>query len=219
MMAKRIYKTNEEILQNTQVLFETIEHSTDIAKKLEDYGYSTQEIAKGKALYTTAQTLYGTNKKETEEERIAYQNFRTAMDELTKTYAEHRNKAKLVFKDNETAKISLALKGSPAEAIATLLEQITQFYKNLNEQEALRTPLARVKITAENITSQQTKTTQVKNLYSAYAQEKNESQQATKDKNKAFADLDKWTRELYAYAKYALAEDSQFLQMFGKIVK
>lgn len=38
MKTKRIYKTNEEILQNTQVLFETIEHNADIAKKLEEYG-------------------------------------------------------------------------------------------------------------------------------------------------------------------------------------
>ena len=218
-MTKKIYKTNEEMLQNTQVLFETIEKNQDIAQKLEDYGYPTAEIAKGKKLYTTAQTLYGTNKKETEEERIAYQRFREKMDELTKIYAEHRNKAKLIFKENETAKISLALKGSPAAAITTLLEEITHFYKNLHEQEALRTPLIRVKITAENITDQQAKISQVKNLYSTYAQEKNESQQATKDKNKAFADLDKWTRELYAYAKYALTEHSQFLQMFGKIIK
>ena len=218
-MTKKIYKTNEEMLQNAQVLFETIEKNQDIAQKLEDYGYPTAEIAKGKKLYTTAQTLYGTNKKETEEERIAYQKFSSAMDELTKTYAEHRNKAKLIFKENETAKISLALKGSPATAITTLLEEITQFYKNLHEQEALRTPLIRVKITTENITDQQAKTSQVKNLYSTYAQEKNESQQATKYKNKAFADLDKWTRELYAYAKYALAEHSQFLQIFGKTVK
>lgn len=157
-MTKKIYKTNEEILQNAQVLFETIEKNQDIAQKLEDYGYPTAEITKGKKLYTTAQTLYGTNKKETEEERIAYQKFREKMDELTKIYAEHRNKAKLIFKENETAKISLALKGSPASAITILLEEITQFYKNLHEQEALRTPLARVKITIENITDQQTKT-------------------------------------------------------------
>ena len=60
-MTKKIYKTNEEMLQNAQVLFETIEKNQDIAQKLEDYGYPTAEIAKGKKLYTTAQTLYGTN--------------------------------------------------------------------------------------------------------------------------------------------------------------
>lgn len=217
-MGQKIYFTNEEILQNAKVLFETIENNSTIAKNLDDYGYPTEEIAKGKALYQTAQTQYGNNRKETEEERIAYLNFKQKMDEVSKLYKEHRNKAKLIFKNNEEAKISLALKGSPAQAIVALLEEMTRFYKVLNEKEPLRNALQRVKITQEIITKQQSEIEATKRLYTTHSQEKNESEQATKDKNKAFTDLDKWTRELYQYAKYALAEQPQFLQIFGKII-
>lgn len=217
-MSKPIYFTNEEMLQNAKVLFETIEKNTKIAEKLDDYGYPAEEIAKGKALYMKAETQYGANKKETEEEKLAYLNFRQKMDEVSKIYKEHRNKAKLIFKENEEAKISLALKGSPAQAIVALLEEMAGFYKVLSEKEPLRTPLQRVKITQEIITKQQSEIEATKRLYATHSQEKNESEQATKDKNKAFTDLDKWTRELYQYAKYALAEQPQFLQIFGKII-
>ncbi|GIM49024.1 hypothetical protein [Capnocytophaga stomatis] len=218
-MAARNYFTNEEILHNAKVLFETLEKNSKIAEKLNEYGYSESEIAKGRVLYNDAQTKYGFNKKETEEERVAYLNFKQKMDELSKNYREHRIKAKLIFKTNEEAKVRLSLKGSPSKAIVTLLEEMSLFYKNLADQETLRTPLERVKITQEIISEQQSAIVQTKDLYSIHSQEKNESEQATKDKNKAFEALDAWTRELYGYAKYALADELQFLQIFGKTVR
>lgn len=218
-MGQKIYFSNEEMLQNARVLFETLEKNSTIAEKLDDYGYSVEEIAKGKKLYQTAETQYGNNRKETEEERIAYLNFRQKMDRISQLYREHRNKAKLVFKNNEEAKLSLALKGSPAQAIIALLEEMTAFYLSLSQKEPLRNALKRVKISQEIITQQQSDISDVKGLYATYSQEKNESEQATKDKNKAFTDLDKWMRELYQYAKYALAEESQFLQIFGRIIR
>ncbi|CEN50921.1 hypothetical protein [Capnocytophaga canimorsus] len=218
-MASKIYFTNEEMLQNAKVLFETLENNSKIAEKLDDYGYSQSEIAKGKTLYEKAQAQYGSNKKETEKERVAYLNFKQKMDETSKSYREHRNKAKLIFKNNEEAKVRLALKGSPSKSIVALLEEMTLFYKNLAEQEALRTPLERVKITQQIITEKQLEIAQTKDLYAIHSQEKNESEQATKDKNKAFEALDKWTRELYSYAKYALADEPQFLQMFGRAIR
>lgn len=218
-MGQKIYFSNEEILQNARVLFETLEKNNTIAEKLDDYGYSAEEIAKGKKLYQTAEAQYGNNRKETEEERIAYLNFRQKMDKISQLYKEHRNKAKLVFKNNEEAKLNLALKGSPAQAIVALLEEMTAFYLSLSQKEPLRNALKRVKISQEMIAQQQDDISDVKGLYATYSQEKNESEQATKDKNKAFTDLDKWMRELYQYAKYALAEESQFLQIFGRVVR
>ena len=217
-MAKKNYFTNDEMLQNAKVLFETLENNSSIAQKLDEYGYGAKEITQGKALYAQAETLYGKNKKETDEEKVAYAQFKQKMDDLTQVYSEHRNKSKLVYKTNDAAQISLGLKTAMSRTILPLLEEIAYFYKNLNEQEALRSPLERVKITQADITSQQSKVTEAKNLYAIYSQEKNESEQATKDKNVAFEALDKWTKELYSYAKYALADQPQFLQIFGKAV-
>ena len=156
---------------------------------------------------------------ESREAKVAYEAFREKMDVLDKTYSEHRNKAKLVHKDHTDAKVRLGLKGSPPRAIAALLEQMKNFYKTLNEDATLLTPLARVKITPQDVAAQQLAVEDAKALYAVYARENNESEQATKDKNAAFAALDAWIRELYNYSKYALKDMPQHLQMFGKIVR
>lgn len=218
-MAQKNYFTNEEMLQNAKILFETLENNSKIAEKLDDYGYSSDEIAKGKSLYTAAQSKYGVNKKETEEERVSYLNFKLKMDDVSKLYREHRNKARLVFKENEIAKVTLGLNEKTSGVIIVLLEEMTRFYANLSQQEPLRKALERVKITEEMVNNQISAVNEAKDLYATYSQEKNESEQATKDKNKAFENLDKWMRELYSYSKYALAEEPQFLQMFGKSIR
>lgn len=218
-MAQKNYFTNEEMLQNAKILFETLENNSKIAEKLDDYGYSADEIAKGKALYTEAQSKYGSNKKETKEERVSHLNFKQKMDDVSKLYREHRNKAKLVFKDDEAAKITLGLNEKNSRAIVILLEEMARFYANLSRQESLVRALNRVKINEQVVNNQIFEINEVKDLYATYSQEKNESEQATKDKNKAFDALDKWMRELYSYSKYALAEEPQFLQMFGKSIR
>lgn len=218
-MAQKNYFTNEEMLQNAKILFETLENNSKIAEKLDDYGYSADEIAKGKALYTEAQSKYGSNKKETKEERVSHLNFKLKMDDVSKLYREHRNKAKLVFKDDEAAKITLGLNEKNSRAIVILLEEMARFYANLSRQESLVRALNRVKINEQVVNNQISEINEVKDLYATYSQEKNESEQATKDKNKAFDALDKWMRELYSYSKYALAEEPQFLQMFGKSIR
>ena len=43
--------------------------------------------------------------------------------------------------------------------------------------------------------------------------------QATKDKDKAFAELEKWVREFYAIAKIALEDKPQLLESMGRIMK
>lgn len=217
-MKKHIYFSNEELLQNARVLFDTLEKNTTIAEKIDSYGYSSKEIAEGKKLFTIAETQYHNNLKETEKEKIAYIKFKEKFDEITQLYKEHRNKAKLIFKDNESAKLSLFLKGSPAKAIPKILEEMTAFYFTLNQEETLLNPLERLKITKEISLKQYNDIKEIKKLYTTYAQRKNESEQATKDKNDAFEDLDKWMRELYQYSKYALEKEPQFLQIFGRIV-
>ncbi|WP_372474588.1 hypothetical protein AB4865_04755 [Capnocytophaga sp. ARDL2] len=218
-MAKRLYFTNEEILQNSKVLFETLEKHQQIAEKLQDYGYGSEEIQKGKQLYAQARKSYTTNKQETEDEKIAYATFKALMDTATEAYRTHRGKAKLIFKNNPTAQISLALKGSPAVAILLLIEEMYSFYTKLKADTNLLTPLARLKIATDDVEKQLSNIAQIRDAYANYSQEKNENQQATKDKNKAFDALQEWMRDLYGYAKYALEEEEQFLQIFGKIIR
>lgn len=124
-------------------------------------------------------------------------------------------KARIVFKDQPDVLLNLRLKGRIAQSISSLLDDMRVFYTTLQQNIELANPLNRLKVTYDHINSQVQKITEVEKSYSNYNREKAESQQATKNKNKAFRDLEKWVREFYA-----IAEDRpQLLEAVGKFVR
>ena len=71
----------------------------------------------------------------------------------------------------------------------------------------------------EEIEEQLIKINQVKTAYEDYLKYKGESQQSTKDKNKAFDSLDKWVKDFYQIAKLTFEDRPQLLEIFGKFVR
>ena len=69
------------------------------------------------------------------------------------------------------------------------------------------------------IETQLTALADVKQAEATYVLERGESQQATKDRDAAFAAFEKWVREFYAIAKIALEDKPQLLESIGKFVR
>ncbi|NHW17287.1 hypothetical protein HA071_25815, partial [Escherichia coli] len=65
------YISEQKSLQNIGILFNNLTEGTPLATELAEYGYTKDEIEKGKALYTQAQNLYQTNIREGQEETQA----------------------------------------------------------------------------------------------------------------------------------------------------
>lgn len=213
------YLSNEKMLQNYGAMFENLAKDTLLANELAEYGYDKTEIDKGKALYERARELYALNLKETREETSALMAFREKYEAITKLYASHRKKARVIFIENEEALRNLKLKGTAPKVISTLIEQMRDFYTVLNETESYKTALKQLKLTEQDYTDQLSDIVKAEKLYADYLQEKGESQQATKNKDMAINDLDKWGKKLYAIAKIVFEEQPQLLESIGKIVK
>lgn len=212
---KSYYVTEQKMIQNYGMLFENLNTQQDLKNELAEYGYSDTEIAVGKTLYDTANEKYSANIKETQEETTAHQVFEQKMNEIAEIFATDRKKARIVFKDQTDVLLNLRLKGRIAQSISSLLDDMRVFYTTLQQNIELANPLNRLKVTYDHINSQVQKITEVEKSYSNYNREKAESQQATKNKNKAFRDLEKWVREFYA-----IAEDRpQLLEAVGKFVR
>ncbi|GIM53044.1 hypothetical protein CAPN004_20740 [Capnocytophaga cynodegmi] len=208
-----------EAFHNYGAIFENISKNELLKNELAEYGYDDQEIAKGKALYDNAAQKLDLNKTESAEEKMAYDAFSKKFEELKKTYTTDRKKAKIIFKDEDTVLTVLVIKGVMSIRINGLLEDIDTFYKQLQVKEELRTPLKRLKITDEHIAEQLKALTEVRQAYLQYTNEKGESQQATKNKDAAFAELEKWVREFYSIAKIALEDQPQLLESLGKFMR
>ncbi|MDO5106607.1 hypothetical protein [Capnocytophaga sp.] len=216
---KTYYLSNEQMLQNFGAMFENLSKEGDLKIEMAEYGYDDAKIAEGKALYDQARKMFDVNVKETREESAASLVFQEKYQNVQKTYATHRKKARIVFEDNEEALRLLKLKGSAARTIATSMEEMRAFYQFLDTTPNLLTALKQLKMTEQDVKNQLQELPEVEKVYASYLQEKGESQQATKDKNKAFEALDKWVSKFYKVAKIALEDRPQLLEALGKFVK
>lgn len=213
------YQSNEQMLQNFGAMFENLSKEGDLKTELAEYGYNDAKIAEGKALYDEARKTFDANIKETREESSASLAFQEKYQNVQKTYSTHRKKARIVFEENEEALRQLKLKGSAARAIAASMEEMRAFYQLLDTTPHLLSALKQLKITEEDVKNQLKEFPEVEKAYAVYLQEKGESQQATRDKNKAFEALDKWVSKFYKVAKIALEDRPQLLETLGKSVK
>lgn len=217
-MSVKHYITTKDFLHYGSI-FENIKNNEILKTELAEYGYDEVELAKGKALYDTAAQKIDANKTETTEEKLAYDKFSQKFEELKKAYTTDRKKTKIIYKEDERILSALGVKGVASLRINQILDNADTLYKQLKSNEDLRKPLERLKINEGYLDTQIALLEEVKTLYQAYTKEKGESQQATKDKDQALANLEKWVREFYAIAKIALEDKPQLLESVSKFVK
>ncbi|MFK8274105.1 hypothetical protein ACI76Y_00305 [Capnocytophaga cynodegmi] len=216
---RKNYYTIAGMIQNFGILFENLKNNSEIAREMAEYGYGEEEIAQGKALYDKAIQLHQTNLKETKEETESYADFDQKFNSVLSIFMKDRKKGKIVFKDQDTHLRTLRLKALPSKSIASLMEEMKNFYNVLDQDETLRQAISRLKVDEAHIKSQLGGIVQAEKAYAVYQNEKGETQQATKNKDAAFSELEKWVRELYSVAKIALEDKPQLLESIVKSVR
>ncbi len=170
---------------------ENAENQTEIASVMAELGYDNAEITEGKALLVTTRQAYDFNQTEDE----AYEGFSSVKSELESTYRSHRKKAKVVFRKDSLTMDKLSISGSIPQAFVRLLEKAKKFYSTAGADEDIQSKLARLQISAEDITAGGKLITDVEAARALYLREKGESQDATKVKDAAFAKPDQRLRE------------------------
>ncbi|MHB0755157.1 PQLLE family protein [Polaribacter sp. M15] len=218
-MALKNTRSQTEILESCKIALHNVETNSVIQPLMEALGYNTAKIDQGKALLTTAKTLYISNREQEDAKGRAYQKFENQRNTIDSAYSLDRKKAKIVFKDNLTVFKELGLKGGLPRSYVKWLETISLFYNTLNNQPDVLSKLATLQVTPTHVTEMLTALDTLENARAAYIQAKGNAQNATKTKNKAFKDLEKWMSNFYAVAKIALAQEPQLLESLGKLVK
>lgn len=213
------YLSQEEILQKYNVLFENLKENNQIATELASYGLDQDEISKGEAFYQTAKEKYLEDISLSQRETSSRATFVQKYEQLQKTYANDRAKVRVIYKDNDAVLSNLKLKGRASEAYASIIANIRVFYLTLDKDNTLRKPLEPLKLTSDFVKEQLQNLSDTEKAYADYTDAKGIKQQSTKDKNKAFSELEKWGSRFYAIAKIALKESPQRLQSFAKFVR
>ncbi|MEY8863090.1 hypothetical protein [Tenacibaculum singaporense] len=218
MATKRTF-SEAETLEQYRVALENVTTQTEIATIMAEFGYDETTLTEGKNLLAKTREAFDFNKKEDDETSEAYNDFATQKENLAKTYSLHRKKAKVIFRKDPTTLSKLALTGSLPTAYIKWLEVVKKFYTVVTNDTDLQTKLLRLKITTEEINNTTQQITNLELARATYLQEKGESQDATKAKDKAFSEIDDWMSEFYAVAKIALEDNPQLLESIGKFVR
>ena len=218
-MSKNLRTSEAQTLEQCRVAFENTASQPQISSIMAEYGYDAATMAIGKALYDETRLSFDSNKKETDEEAAAYATFAAKEDQLSNIYAQHRKKAKVVFRNDSVTADMLEISGSLPQAYIKWLEIVKKFYNVALADSNIQSGLSRLKVTPNDLTAAQALIPEVEAARATYLKEKGESQDATTKKDTAFAKLDSWMREFYAVAKIALEDTPQLLESLGKVVK
>ena len=218
-MATKRTLSEAEVLEQYRVSFENVEKQSEIATIMAEFGYDETLLTEGKTLLTKTRAAFDFNKKEDDETSEAYKNFTTLKDNLATTYTLHRKKAKVIFRKESTTLNKLSLSGSLPTAYIKWLETVKKFYTVASSDSEIQSKLVRLKITTEELNGTIEQISNLELARAEYLREKGESQDATKQKDKAFGEIDDWMSEFYAVAKIALEDNPQLLESLGKFVR
>tara|TARA_R110002096_G_scaffold264711_1_gene458187 strand:- start:1088 stop:1747 length:660 start_codon:yes stop_codon:yes gene_type:complete len=218
-MALKNTRSQTEILESCRIALQNVETNPAIKPLMEALGYNTTKIDEGKAILNNAKTLYIQNQELEDARGKAYQTFEEKRVAIDLKYATDRKKAKIIFKTDPLILKELGLKGALPRTYVKWLETVSLFYNTLNTQTEVLAKLATLQVTAQSVTDQLASINELEDLRAAYIQAKGNAQNATKTKNKAFKDLEKWMSDFYAVARLALEGEPQLLESLGKFVK
>ncbi|MDR2928433.1 MAG: hypothetical protein LBV41_09600 [Cytophagaceae bacterium] len=209
-------QSEADILEQYRVSLNNAEAHPIISKALAELGYNAEKLGEGKALYSTTRKLYDLNMVEDDQALAAYKLFGNTRNELNILYRTHRKKAKVVFRKDPIMCSRLLISGYFPKAYIKWLEAVKKFYTELSGDETASKALLTLKVLPEELLKANLLIKAVERTRAAYMVEKGESQDATDQKDIAFAKMDDWMHDFYAVARIALEEHPQLIEALGK---
>lgn len=218
-MASKFKNSESAILDQYGIALKNAEEQPVIASSMAEMGYDQAVIAEGKALYNDALLVFNRNKVEDDETKEAYLKFDQTREELNTLYRLHRKKAKIIFKNDPVILRRLEVDKALPKSYTNWIQGVQKFYFELSGDEALKSRIARLKVTADEVNRGAQLVLQIIDERARYRLEVGESEEATKLKDAALAEIDRWMSEFYAVARIALEDKPQLLEVLGKYVK
>ncbi|QTD39021.1 hypothetical protein JL193_07165 [Polaribacter batillariae] len=208
-------KSEAALLEQWHVAIENSQQQTEIATQITNFGYDTAKIEEGRALLNATQTVWQNNQQEDQETTAAFNAFKAKREALFTLYNQHRKKAKAKFKRQPQTLVQLQITGTIPTIYISKIETIQHFYTQIVQNPSIKTELLSYNITEEELAQGQDLLTETQQARTHYLKEVGESQDATKQKDKALKTMENWMQDFYAMASIALENNPQLLEALG----
>ncbi|NQX81478.1 MAG: hypothetical protein HRT66_05735 [Flavobacteriaceae bacterium] len=205
-------------LESIRIMFENTLNHQEILEALVNVGYTEKIITEGKSIYLNAKEVFDENKKkidETREGRIAYNE---AYALLEKHFKRNRKKTKIIFRNEDAIQQKLMISGRSPRSYPTLIEASEKFYNALSTDANLQARIVSLAITPHTIAEGKTLLAELQKRREYYKKGIGESQNATKQKDKALKEIGYWIRDFKQVLEIALEDKPQLLEVLGYYV-
>jgi hypothetical protein len=186
-----------------------------VKAELSKFGYTEEKIKEGKKLFTEAEALAFSQKKEYSEQIKATKNFNDAWDAAREMYYVASKTAQVAFKNNPDAKKLLGLDAERKQSISGWLSQTNLFYSNLISSNDLINEISKYGYSKEKLESKFKVCENVSSLNIIQAKESGEAQDSTKVRDDKIDELFSWISDFKKIAKLALRAHPQWLEKIG----
>lgn len=206
-------------MENSRIL---IWNSEDPAIKtlIEPFGYTTQKLDEGKALFTEVEALAENQRKEYAEQYTVSTRFIEKRQDAETQLINLRKFSKFIFRKNPEAYNTLGLGSALPTNFADWLQAARYYYERLLEHPEWITILAPFKVTSAMIETNHATLSELKTLQELRQRETGDAQRATKERDAKFEELNAWCSELRQLAKLLFEDaDAQYLEKLGIMVR
>ncbi len=192
---------------------------TQVALLLDIMGVNNAYINQGEALYNETTKLVVEQKKEYQEQSLAFDNFYVEKDEAAASFNRTFKLAKVLSRNNKDLQDRLKVNAEKPYAIEEWIENATDFYNRLQIEAAFLTSIKKFKITIARLNTEKQAIIDLKQLRNKAILEKGEAQEATRLRNEKLDELADYCTELKVIAEIALESQPQLLEKLGILVR
>jgi hypothetical protein len=205
----------DTLLDQARVAIHNTQANDRIQTYLAEFGYTTDRMKDGQALYEAALTAYNQQKAKYGDQIGATASFKTAFERAKKSYMKLIKLARIAFKDDTGATKRLGLKGDRATNFAAWILQANQFYSNLLSSAVLIEQMTTYGMTLTKIQAGQADLHALEEANLAQEQGKGNAQNSTQTRDAALEALKIWVADFTKVARIALEAEPQLLESLG----
>lgn len=218
-MGKRKTKTQKELMEQFKISLTNVQTQPVLKSTMATFGYAPKVIAEGQTIYDKADKAFIYQNTEASETIAAKGLFDEVREELDEKYTIDRKKAKIVFKTDEIVLKQLGLLGTVPFAHVEWVDTMETLYNGIIADKSVQTKLVRLNLTLKDAQNALLDIKKMEAARADYYREIGESEDATKQKEKALAEIQSWMSEFYAVAKIAMEDQPQLLESLGVYVR
>lgn len=191
-----------------------------IKTRIEPFGYTTEKIEEGKALFGEVETLAENQRKQYGEQYTVSTQFIEKREEAEEIIYSLRKYGRFAFRNIPDADKILNLSKKMPQAFPDWLNTAKYFYERLLERQDWIATLAPFGVSPEDITNNLAALSELKDLQEERQRETGDAQRSTKIRDAKFDELKDWYVDLRNLSKVIFEDaDAQYLEKLGILVR